>query len=92
MFDKCISSSLSTDKIMARQCNAEQALDLVMDDDINEVFCIGSDDELGFEDDSDDWLDILKLLYCCNYHYILKIVLLQLMLQWMMLLQIQQIM
>uniref|UniRef100_A0A1X7T2Q6 Uncharacterized protein n=1 Tax=Amphimedon queenslandica TaxID=400682 RepID=A0A1X7T2Q6_AMPQE len=24
-----------------------------MDDDTNEVFCIGSDDELGFEDDDD---------------------------------------
>ena len=31
-----------------------------MDDDPNEVFCHGSDDELGFEDDLDDWLDILK--------------------------------
>ena len=42
---------------MARQYNAEEALDLVMDDDSNEVFCLGSDDKLGFEDISDDRLD-----------------------------------
>ena len=45
---------------MARQYTGEEVLDLVMDDDPNEVFCLGSDDELGFEDDVDDWLDILK--------------------------------
>ena len=42
---------------MARHYNVEEALDLVMDDDSNEVFCLDSDDELGFEDDVDEWLD-----------------------------------
>ena len=45
---------------MARQYTAGDVLDLVMDDDPNEVCCLGSDDELGFEGDVDDWLDILK--------------------------------
>ena len=45
---------------MARQYTGEGVFDLVMDDDPNEVFCLGSDDELSFEDDMDDSLDILK--------------------------------
>uniref|UniRef100_A0A1X7UK56 Uncharacterized protein n=1 Tax=Amphimedon queenslandica TaxID=400682 RepID=A0A1X7UK56_AMPQE len=46
---------------MARLYNADKALDLVMDDDSNEVFCSDSEDNLGFEDDVDEWLDISKL-------------------------------
>ena len=45
---------------MARKYTGEEVLDLVMDDVHNEVFCLGSDDELGFKDDMDDWLHILK--------------------------------
>uniref|UniRef100_A0A1X7U7F9 PiggyBac transposable element-derived protein domain-containing protein n=1 Tax=Amphimedon queenslandica TaxID=400682 RepID=A0A1X7U7F9_AMPQE len=39
---------------MARQYIVEEALDLVMDDDSHEVFCLDSYDELGFEDNVDD--------------------------------------
>uniref|UniRef100_A0A1X7TTM2 Uncharacterized protein n=1 Tax=Amphimedon queenslandica TaxID=400682 RepID=A0A1X7TTM2_AMPQE len=39
---------------MARLYNADEALDLVMDDDSNEVFCSDSEDDLGFEDDVDE--------------------------------------
>ena len=40
---------------MARLYNAEETLELVMDDDSNEVFCSDSEDDLGFEDDVDEW-------------------------------------